>query len=473
VTDQHLFIDGTWVTTPGSFEVTDPWDGSIVGRAADGDQATATRAVDAAAKAADQPMPAHERAAVLRRAAALVAERAEEFAQTIRAEAGKPITAARAETTRAIDTLHLSAEAARNLAGVTVPMDAVSAGTGLIAFETPQPRGPVAAITPFNFPLNLVCHKVGPAIAAGCPIVLKPSEKTPLTAGLLAQVFQDAALPPGMLNLITGDPAAIVSTLLDDERIAVLTFTGSAAIGWELKARSPRKHHVLELGSNTAMVVARDADLTQAVNAAVTSSFTYSGQACISLQRIYVQEQVADDFIQRLGNAAAGLPTGDPHDERTVVGPMISNQARDRVVSWIQAAVDDGATLHTGGDLKDGVLRPTVLGNVPATSPVVCDEVFGPVVSINRFSELHEAIELVNDSRFGLNTAIYTADLTTAMTYANRAETGAVLINVPPAFRSDHMPYGGVKESGQGREGVPYAVRELTEPKVVILAAPA
>lgn len=465
---QRMLIDGTWAEAPGTFEVTDPWDGSLVGRAADGGPQDAARAAAAAHAAFARQFPAHARAAVLRQAASLVADRAEEFAQAIRAESGKPITAARTEVGRAVDTLQLSAEAARNLAGVTVPMDAVPAGSGLIAFETPQPRGPVAAITPFNFPLNLVAHKVGPALAAGCTIVLKPSEKTPFTAGLLGQAFQDVGLPPGRLNIVTGDPAPIVSALCEDDRIAVLTFTGSAALGWQLKARSPRKHHILELGSNTAMVVAHDADLDRAVEAAVTSSFTFSGQTCISLQRIYAHERIADEFTQRLSKAAASLAIGDPRDEATVIGPMITPQARDRVLSWIHGAISDGAILHTGGDLHNDVLRPTVLSNVPARSPIMCEEAFGPAVSVNSVATLDEALEQVNDSRFGLNTSIYTADLATALTYARATQAGSVLVNTPPAFRADHMPYGGVKDSGQGREGVPYAVRELTEPKLVV-----
>lgn len=468
---QQLFLDGSWVETEDTFEVRDPWDGSVVGIVAAGGATEATRAVDAAVRAMERAFPAYERASVLRKASASVEERGEEFAQIIRAEAGKPITTARGEVARAVDTLQLSAEAARNLAGAAIPMEAVAAGAGLVAYEMPLPRGPVAAITPFNFPLNLVCHKLGPAIAAGCPVVLKPSEKTPFTAGLLAEVFAAAGLPAGMLNVVTGDPATLVNALLEDERVAVLTFTGSASLGWDLKSRSPRKHHVLELGSNTAMVVTDDADLEQAVAAAVASSFTFSGQACISLQRVYVQNGVADDFIARLSKAAASVPAGDPGDEATVVGPMITKVARDRVMSWIEAAVADGATLQAGGELRDDVLRATVLSDVPPTSQVICEEVFGPVVSVNRFEDLDDALGEVNGSRYGLNTSIYTASISDALAYARRAEAGSVLINVPPAFRADHMPYGGVKDSGQGREGVPYAVRELTENKLVVLSS--
>jgi acyl-CoA reductase-like NAD-dependent aldehyde dehydrogenase len=362
---QELFIDGAWTGTSDHFEVTNPWDGAVIGRAAKCEREHVSAAVGAAAAAVRTPWPAHERAAVLRGAAALITERAEEFAQSIRAEAGKPITAARAEVGRAIDTIQFSAEAARGLTGRTVPLDAVKSGVGLLAFEELSPRGVVAAITPFNFPLNLVLHKVGPALAAGCPVVLKPSEKTPLVAGLLAQVLQEAGAASGFFNLVTGDPEMIVAGLLDDDRVAVVTFTGSAQLGWSLKARTPKKHHILELGSNTAMVVAGDADIARAVDAAVASSFTFAGQACISLQRVYVHERVAEEFAEKLVKAAQALPTGDPEDERVVVGPMITPHARDRVLAWVASAVGAGAKLRSGGELNDGVLLPTVLTDVP------------------------------------------------------------------------------------------------------------
>ncbi|MET8352519.1 aldehyde dehydrogenase family protein [Micromonospora sp. NPDC005206] len=464
---QDMFIAGQWVPAASTFEVIDPWDGALVATIASGAAADATAAVDAAASAIVPPP--HARATVLRKVADLIEQRSELFAATIRAEAGKPITAARGEVSRGIDTIRLASDEARHLAGATVPLDAVAAGEGLLAFEIPAPVGIVAAITPFNFPLNLVAHKLGPAIAAGCPVVLKPSEKTPLTAGLLVAAFADAGLPAGMLNLVTGDPNVIVSTWLADERTAVVTFTGSAELGWRLKSESARKRHVLELGSNTAMVVAADADLDAAAAAAASASFTFSGQACISLQRVYVADTVADTFVDKLVEKAEALPVGDPDDEATVVGPLITTAATDRVLSWVKAAVAEGATLCTGGDLKNGVVAPTVLLDASPTSAVLCEEAFGPIVTVNRVSDLTEAIKDVNASRFGLNTAVFTQDLSTALRIAAEAEAGAVLVNVAPNFRADNMPYGGVKDSGQGKEGVPYAVRELTEYKLVVM----
>ena len=468
MTAQGLYIGGKWQHTSATIEVTEPWNGAVVGHVASASASDAVSAVDAAV--AVRCPAAHERARVLRRTADLVEERTERFAQTIRMEAGKPVTAARGEVGRAVDTLRLSAEEARRLVGEAVPMDAVAAGEGLLAFTIPRPVGPVAAITPFNFPLNLVAHKVGPAIAAGCPVLLKPSEKTPLTAGLLVECFAEAGLPPGMLNLVTGDPGTVVSAWTDDARVAVLTFTGSAAVGWALKQRSPTKRHVLELGSNTAMVVADDADLDAAVSAAVTAAFGFSGQACISLQRVYVTPGVANAFLERLAEAADALVCGDPGDERTAVGPLISADAVARVRDWVTVALKSGATLRAGGRMVANVLRPTVLADVPADASVICEEVFGPVVSVNTVPDIDAAVREVNSSRFGLNTAIFTASTATALNYARQAEAGTVLVNVAPSFRTDHMPYGGVKDSGEGREGVSYAVRALLDPKLVVLA---
>lgn len=464
---QQLYIKGSWVEGKEPFDVIDPWNGELVGKAA---RASSTQVLEAIAAAAGaEPLALHRRATILRAVASEVGERCEEFAQLIRREAGKPISSARQEVGRAVDTLLLAAEGSRTLAGVTVPMDAVASGEGLVAFTEPHPRGPVAAITPFNFPLNLVAHKVGPAIAAGCPVVLKPSEKTPLTAGLLVEAFHNAGLPPGHLNLVTGDPVEIVDLLLNDDRIAVITFTGSAALGWQLKSRSPRKHHVLELGANTAMVVAADADIDKAVTAAVASSFTFAGQACVSLQRIFVHEDIAEDFIGRLAHAAQRLPSGDPDHEETVVGPLITPEATARLQTWISEAVSAGATLACGGRILKDVLEPTVLAGVARSEKLMCEEAFGPVVSVNTFTTMDEAVAAVNDSRYGLNASIYTNDIKTALRFSKSIEAGTVLVNVPASFRADHMPYGGVKDSGQGREGVPYAIRELTEPRLTVL----
>ena len=467
--DQKLFIDGRWVDGVDTFAVHDPFDQSQVGTVAVASPEQAAEAVTAAKAAMLAGWPASARADLLLETNRLVAERAEDFAEQIRAEAGKPIAAARVEVSRAVTTLRVAGEEARRLPSETVQFDEVN-GVVPFGFTFPEPFGVVAAITPFNFPLNLVLHKVAPALAAGCAVVHKPSERTPLTAGLLAETLVEAGLPSGWYNLVTGNPAEIVGIWNDHPDIAVLTFTGSAEVGWQLKSASPRKRHILELGSNTAVLVAADADLTRAVDAVVTGGYTFSGQACISVQRVYVEEPVAKEFTDRLAAAVEMLTIGDTRNPETVVGPVVSEQARERLVEWIAEAVDGGARVATGGTLEGACLRPTVLADVPASARVVCEEVFGPVASIRTVKSVSEGIEEVNSARFGLNTSIFTSDLASALQFAREAEAGSVLVNITPSFRADHMPYGGVKDSGQGREGVKYAIAELLDQRLVVLA---
>ena len=290
-------------------------------------------------------------------------------------------------------------------------------------------------------------------------------------AGLLTQLFHDAALPAGMLNTVTGDPSLIVPTLLDDPDVRVVTFTGSSEVGWGIKARSPRKRHMLELGSNAAVYIAHDADLKRAVAELTPASFGFAGQACISVQRVYVENEVADEFIDMLREATQALNTGDPADEKTVVGPLITRAARDRVVDWVREAVAAGGVLVSGGTTDGGLLQPTIVSDVPVDCSLIREEVFGPVVAVNRVSDLESALDEVNSSKYGLNTSIFTSDVSRALAFARRAESGSVLVNVSPSYRADHMPYGGVKQSGEGKEGVPYAVREFTEFKLVVLGA--
>ncbi|NEE03828.1 aldehyde dehydrogenase family protein [Phytoactinopolyspora halotolerans] len=466
---QDLFIDGTWVPAPESRTIVDRWTGADIGRVAEAGAPEATRAVDAAAHAFTQPIPVSRRAEILRTVAGLVESRADVFAEMIRAETGKPISAARTEVARAVFTFRLSSEEATRLPGEAVPLDAVDAAAGTFAFTRSEPRGIVAAITPFNFPLNLVAHKVGPTLAAGCPVVLKPSDRAPMTAGLMVEAFVEAGLPAGWLNLVTGDAPAVVGAWQDDPRVEVVTFTGSSRVGWQLKAQSPRKEHVLELGSNAAMVVDAEADLERAVADAVTGGFANSGQACVSLQRVYVHADVAEEFVGRLAHAVADVPFGDPTDPGTVVGPLITDDDTKRVLAWVQDAQDRGARVVAGGTEMDGVVAPTVVVGAAADDRLVCDEVFGPVITVVEVATLDDAIAAVNASRYGLNTSIYTSNLGTAMRYAQQAQAGSVLVNMPPSFRADHMPYGGVKESGQGTEGVKYAVEGMVRQKLIVL----
>nr|WP_246402046.1 aldehyde dehydrogenase family protein [Jiangella mangrovi] len=465
-----MYLDGSWVPGDGVQEVRDRWTGAVLGTVAVGGAVHARLAVDAACGALGRPFDVPARSRVLTAVAAAVADRAEEFADAIVAETGKPVTAARGEVGRAVETLTWAAEEAKRLTGEVVALDAVEAGAGTLAFTVAEPRGVVAAITPFNFPLNLVLHKVAPALAAGNAVVLKPSDKAVLVAGLLVAAFADAGLPVGRLNLVTGPPAEIVDAWIDDPRVAVLTFTGSSRVGWELKARSPRKRHVLELGSTTAMVVRADADLPRAAADAVTAALSNSGQACVSLQRVYVERAVVSEFVEELATRMGAVASGDPRLPSTMVGPLITAEATSRLVGTIEAAVADGARVVTGGTVSaDGVLAPTLLVDVDDKSRIVCEEAFGPVVSVIEVDSLADALARVNGSDDGLNTSIYTGDLASALTYARSAEAGSVLVNMPPSFRADHMPYGGVKDSGQGTEGVRYAIEELLHHKLVVL----
>ncbi len=467
--EQLLYIDGEWVPGVATREVRDRWTNEVIGRVAVGGADDARAAVDAAERAMKRGLSIPERSRVLASVAAIITERSVDFARAITAETGKPITAARGEVGRAVETITWAAEEAKRLPGEAVRLDAIESGLGTIALTVAEARGIAAAITPFNFPLNLVLHKVAPALAAGCAVVLKPSDKSVLVAGLLAQAFADAGLPAGWLNLVTGPPADVVEAWLADSRVAIVTFTGSSRVGWDLKGRSPDKLHVLELGSNTAMVVTDDADIDRAATDATTAALANSGQACVSLQRIYVTRGVADRFLDALSERFQAAEAGDPREEATMVGPLITTDATAGLKASIDAAVAAGATLLAGGDIVDGVLRPTLITDIAQSDPLVCEEAFGPVASVLVVDDLDAAIEGVNASDYALNTSIYTANLADAMAYASRAEAGSVLVNMPPSYRADHMPYGGVKGSGQGTEGVKYAIEELLHHKLVVL----
>lgn len=466
---QQLFLGGRWVEGETTREVRDRWSDEVVGVVAVAGVEHAGQAVDAAAAALATSFPVPGRSEVLTATGTLLASRAEQFARTITAETGKPITAARTEVARALETLRYAAEESRRLPGEVVPLDAVAAGEGTFALTIPEPRGVVAAITPFNFPLNLLLHKVAPAIAAGCSVVLKPSDKGALVAGLVVEAFAEAGLPPGRLNLVTGPPGPVVDTWLADPRVAVVTFTGSSPVGWSIKERSPHKLHVLELGSNTAMVVADDADLDRAADDALVAALSNSGQACVSLQRLYVTAGAAPGLLERLAARFADVAVGNPHDASTLVGPMISPEATTGLHSAIQRAVSAGARVLAGGAVRDGVLQPTLLADVDPADDLVREEAFGPVLSVVVVDDLEAGTAAVNASEYALNTAVYTRDLAAAMLFSRRAEAGSVFVNMPPSFRADHMPYGGVKGSGQGTEGVRYAVHELLLHKLVVL----
>jgi acyl-CoA reductase-like NAD-dependent aldehyde dehydrogenase len=467
--ERKLLIDGEWIETGAWLEVHSPYDGSLVGRVAKGGAAEARTAVDAAERAMSVPLPAHERAAILDRTAQLVDERADEIARTISAEAGKPMKAARIEVARAQSTFTMAAAEARTLAGDVVPMDASPAGSGKLALTLRVPIGVVGAISPFNFPFNLVAHKVAPALAAGCAVVLKPASQTPLSALLLAELEADAGLPPGWLNVVCGPASEIGDVLVEDARVALITFTGSAGVGWKLRERAPRKRVNLELGNATPVIVAADADLEDVATRLAANAFSFAGQSCISVQRIYVERTAYDRFLELFLPRVEALVVGDPTDDATDVGPVISSGERDRVLEWIEEARGLGARVLAGGELAGELIRPTVLADAPADSKVACEEVFGPLCTVAAYDSLDEAITLSNGTRYGLQAGIFTSDLKAALRAARELEFGGVTVNEAPTFRADQMPYGGVKDSGNTREGPAYAIREMTEERLVVL----
>jgi acyl-CoA reductase-like NAD-dependent aldehyde dehydrogenase len=470
--DHALLAAGEWIETGKWGEVESPYDGSVVGRVALADASLVDRCAIAARAAFESgDFPQHERAAVLDRAAELVDERIEDLALTIAAEAGKPLKTATAEAGRCVDTLTFSAVEARKLSGGTVPMEASTPGTGKLGITMRVPYGVVGAISPFNFPLNLVAHKLGPAIAAGNAVVLKPAGQTPISALKLARILLEAGLPEGWLSIVPGPGSEVGNAIVEHQLTGALSFTGSAEVGWDIRSRVPHKKVNLELGSNAPLIVHSDGDWEAAADKAKLHAFSHAGQSCISIQRILVQADVADAFTERLVANAQGLRVGDPLDPQTDVGPLISPGDRDRVKQWIDEAVAGGAELLTGGELVDDgrCLAPTLLGSPPHEAKAWCEEIFGPVATIDRYTEFDEALRMANDSKFGLQAGVFTRDMGRGLEAAATLEFGGVLINEVPTFRADQMPYGGVKDSGNTREGPAYAVLELTEERFVTL----
>ncbi len=471
-TDHKLLVAGEWLETGDWDEVRSPYDGTVVGRVAQGDAALVDRAVRAAHEAFETAdFPQWKRAEVLDRAARLAGERQEDLAQTIAAEAGKPIKTASVEASRCVDTLTFSAVEARKLTGGTVPMEASAGGVGKLGVMLRVPYGVVGAISPFNFPLNLVAHKLGPAIAAGNAVVLKPAGQTPITAIKLAQILLDAGLPEGWLSVIPGSGSSVGNAIVSHELVKAITFTGSAKVGWGIRSSVPHKKVNLELGSNAPLIVNEDGDWEAAADRAQIHAFAHAGQVCISIQRILVHEALADQFIARLVANVENLAVGDPLDPATDVGPLITPGDRDRVKQWIEEAVAAGAELLTGGELVDEgrCLAPTLLKAPPRDTKVWCEEAFGPVATIHTFSSFEEGLAMANDSKFGLQAGVFTRDVGRAIQAGRTLEFGGVMVNEVPAFRADQMPYGGVKESGNTREGPAFAVYELTEERFVTL----
>jgi acyl-CoA reductase-like NAD-dependent aldehyde dehydrogenase len=468
--DHKLLVAGERLETGEWSEITSPYDGTVVGRVPAGDAHLVDRAVRAAHGAFEAgEFSRPERAAVLDRAARILAERIDELALTIAAEAGKPLKTATVEATRCVDTLTFSAVEARKLTGETVPMEASNTGAGKLGIVIRVPYGVVGAISPFNFPLNLVAHKLGPALAAGNAVVLKPAGQTPISAIKLAEILLEAGVPDGWLNVVCGSGSEVGGAIVEHELVRAITFTGSAAVGWDIRARAAQKKVNLELGSNAPLIVSEDGDWETAADKAQLHAFSHAGQSCISIQRILVHKAVADEFTGRFVANAESLTVGDPLDTETDVGPLISRADRDRVKEWIEEAVAAGAELLTGGELvdEDRCLAPTVLANPSTEVKVWHEEIFGPVATVTRFSKFDDALRMANDSRFGLQAGVFTRDVGLGIEAGESLEFGAVLVNEVPTFRADQMPYGGVKDSGNTREGPAYAVRELTEERLV------
>ena len=471
-TDHKLYVAGEWMETGEWSEVKAPYDETLIGRVPKGDAALVEKATSAAASAFEGgDFPAYERAAFLDRAAELVREREDDLTMTIAAEAGKPVKTARVEAQRCVGTLQFSAVAARTLTGHTVPMEAGAAGEGKLGMVIRVPYGVVGAISPFNFPLNLVAHKLGPAIAAGNAIVLKPAGQTPISSIKLAEVFYDAGLPENWLQIVCGPGSEVGNAIVEDDRISAITFTGSAPVGWGIRSRAPHKKCNLELGSNAPLIVNEDGDWETAADKAQLHAFSHAGQSCISVQRVLLHESIADQFTERFVKNVESLVTGDPMDENTDVGPVISRGDRDRVKEWIDEAASAGGEILTGGELvdEDRCIAPTVIRGEPKECHTWKDEIFGPVATIHTFKTFDEGLEMANDSRYGLQAGVFTRDVGNAKKAGETLEFGGVLINEVPTFRTDQMPYGGVKDSGNTREGPHYAVRELTEERLITI----
>ena len=468
--EYHYFIGGDRRSSGERVDIVNPYGGDVAGTTFIADDNTVEEAVRASVDAfrETKALPAYRRAGILEGVVSGLGERAEEIASMITAESGKPINDARGEVKRAQNTFKLAAEEAKRLGGEVIPLDIAAGSEKRTAIVRRFPVGPLFAVSPFNFPLNLVAHKVAPAMAVGNSILLKPSPRTPLTAIILGEIIAEAGWPPGALNifLCSND---MTGRVVEDDRVGMVSFTGSAAVGWSLKARAGRKKVALELGGNAAIVVHNDADMDYAVERALTGAFSFSGQVCISVQRIYVERECYDLFLEPFLKGAAALQSGDPMSDATRIGPLIDEAAAKKVEEWVKEAVDGGAEIALGGQRNGSFFAPTVLTGVRPDMRVSCSEVFGPLVVVEAYDDFDDALDAVNDSPYGLQAGIFTADIKRAFHAFDVLDVGGVVINDVPTYRVDNMPYGGVKESGFGREGVRYAMEEMTEQKLLVL----
>ncbi len=467
----YPFIHNEWVKTYKSFKVKDPYTGDTLGKIYQADGDFLDMAVESAQKGfqTSRKLSGYDRYTYLMRIAQGIREREQELAETISREAGKPIRFARNEVMRAQLTFTWAAEEARRLNGEFLPLDVAPQTRGYYAITRRFPLGVILGITPFNFPLNLVAHKVAPAIASGNAILLKPASQTPITAIKLAEIIREAELPPGMVNIIPTS-SKLAEQLVRDGRIRKLTFTGSANVGWYLKSVAGKKRVTLELGGNAAAIVEPDVSLDEIIPRLVLGSFAYAGQICISVQRIYVQQEIFQEFMQKfVDEMTRSAVFGDPMNDKTMVGPMITTDAAKRAESWIREAEKSGARVVVGGKRKKNILEPTVLTNTAPDMRVVCEEIFAPVVVIEPYQEFDQALQMVNNSYYGLQAGVFTNNFEHIQKAYATLEVGGVIVNDYPTFRIDPMPYGGSKDSGLGREGLRYAIEEMTEIKLLAI----
>jgi acyl-CoA reductase-like NAD-dependent aldehyde dehydrogenase len=470
VSTHSFLLNGRWIEDGPAIEVRSPFDGQTVANviAARREHAEEAIAGAAAAFSVTRKLAAFERQRVLDRVSAAIAARSEEFARMMALEAGKPLRTARAEAGRAAFTFKTAGEESTRIYGEYLPLDALDIGQNRWGIVRRFPLGPISAITPFNFPLNLVAHKIAPAIAAGCTMVLKPAPQTPVSALMLARIIQEAGWPAGALSVLplSNEDAA---PLIEDDRIKMLTFTGSTAAGWALKKRAGKKRVTLELGGNGAVVVHSDADLEYAADRCVNVGFGYSGQSCISAQRILVHQPAYERFLEMCLERVGRLKTGDPLDEATDIGPLIRESDAVRAESWVREAVAGGAKVLCGGGRQRSIMEPTLLTGTQSHMKVNCEEVFAPVKTIEPYATFEEAVRRVNDSPYGLQAGVFSRDIGLIFKAFEEIETGGVMANEVPTFRTDPMPYGGVKDSGMGREGLRYSIEEMTEPKLLMM----
>ena len=450
--------------------VKNPWDGSEVGRVALATEQEANSAVVRALKGFEQTrtLSSAERADILASISTKLREQKEELAKLITAEVGKPIQWSRAEVDRAVLTFQLAAEEAKRIEGEAIPLDLNAATKGKFGVVRRFPIGVVLCIAPFNFPLNLVAHKVAPAIASGNACIVKPPPQAPHVSIKLGEIIAASGFPKDAFSVLPCSNQ-VAEMLVTDERMKMLSFTGSPAVGWQLKSKAGKKKVVLELGGNAGVIIDKSANIDEAVKKNIVGSFVYAGQVCIKVQRIYVHDSLYNEYRDKFIKAAKAVNYGDPNDPATIMGPLIDDKAAERVTNWVADAQKQGARLLTGGGRKERIVEPTVLENVPRTSDVFCKEVFGPVVTLHKFSTIQEAVAGINDSSFGLQAGIFSNDYQNILYAYNYIDVGAVIVNDNPTFRIDNMPYGGIKDSGFGREGLKYAIQEMTEPKLLVI----